>query len=235
MDHARDTTTGTGILEPSAPRKRIPAGENPEKRRQILDGARRVFSQLGFDATSVSDIAREAGVSKGTLYVYFENKEQLFAAIVDQERQHIQADLFAALDQGGDVAETLRLFGGRFARLMTTDRIVRAQRVVVSMAERMPDLTRAFFEAGPQATVQRLARYLIEQDRAGHLRIADPDLAAAQFIELSQTLLARPRLYYAVSPGPADDAAIARTVDAAVTVFLAAYGTRSDQAITSRA
>lgn len=224
MDHQLDSTTGTGDPEPMAPRKRLPAGENPEKRRQILDGARRVFSQLGFDATSVNDIAREAGVSKGTLYVYFENKEQLFAAIIDEERQHIQANLFAALEQGLPVDETLSLFGARLARLMTTDRIVRAQRVVVSMAERMPDLTRAFFEAGPQATVQRLALYLREQDRLGHLQIADADLAAAQFIELSQTSLSRPRLYHAVPPGPADEAALVRIVGSAVHVFMAAYG-----------
>lgn len=209
----------------SAPKKRRGAGENPEKRRQILDGARRVFSQLGFDAASVSDIAREAGVSKGTLYVYFENKEQLFTAIIDEERQHIQADLFAALDQGLTVEQTLLLFGERFARLMTTDRIVRAQRVVVSMAERMPELTRAFFEAGPQATARRLAIYLAEQDRAGHLQIADPELAAAQFIDLSQTRLSRARLFGAAAPGASADE-ISRTVDSAVAMFMAAYGTR---------
>src|SRR6202034_2614673 len=55
------------------------------KRRQIVEGARTIFLQHGFDAASMSDIARAAGVSKGTLYVYFENKEQLFEAIVHEE------------------------------------------------------------------------------------------------------------------------------------------------------
>lgn len=204
------------------PKRRSAAGENPEKRRQILEGARRVFSTLGFDAASVSDIAREAGVSKGTLYVYFENKEQLFTALIDQERQLIQADLFATLEGSPDPIDALRAFGERFARLMTAERVVRAQRVVVSMAERMPDLTCAFYAAGPAATMERLAAYLKAQDAVGALVIPDPELAAAQFIDLSQTLLSRPRLYGAAS-GEAGDAAIARSVEGAVKVFLAAY------------
>src|SRR5450631_1983114 len=60
-----------------------PADEG--KRRQIVDGARQVFMGQGFDAASMGEIARVAGVSKGTLYVYFKNKEELFEAIVRQE------------------------------------------------------------------------------------------------------------------------------------------------------
>ena len=57
------------------------------KRRQIIEGARQVFLTQGFDAASMGEIARQAGVSKGTLYVYFTSKEELFGAIVaDQPR-----------------------------------------------------------------------------------------------------------------------------------------------------
>src|SRR3954471_17370888 len=55
------------------------------KRRQIIEGARAVFLSQGFDAASMNDIARKAGVSKGTLYVYFRNKEELFEAITEHE------------------------------------------------------------------------------------------------------------------------------------------------------
>lgn len=214
-------------LAAAQPKKRIPAGENPEKRRQIMDGARRVFSTLGFDAASVNDIAREARVSKGTLYVYFENKEQLFTALIFEERARHQADLFAALESGPDVARALATFGERLARLLTTERIVRAQRVVVSMAERMPDLTRAFYHEGPEATARRLATYLEEQAREGRLIVPDPMLAAAQFIDLSQTLLSRARLFGAAAPG-ASETEIARTVNGAVAMFMAAYGPKKN-------
>ena len=59
--------------------------EENSKRRQILDGARNVFLNLGFDGASMGEIARAAGVSKGTLYVYFADKNRLFEAIVEQE------------------------------------------------------------------------------------------------------------------------------------------------------
>ena len=53
-----------------------PADDESAKRRQIIDGARAVFLAQGFDAASMNDIARAAGVSKGTLYVYFKHKEE---------------------------------------------------------------------------------------------------------------------------------------------------------------
>ena len=59
--------------------------DDSAKRRQIVQGARSIFLARGFDAASMSDIAKAAGVSKGTLYVYFDNKEQLFEAIVHEE------------------------------------------------------------------------------------------------------------------------------------------------------
>ena len=69
-----------GILE----RPQV-SDEDSAKRRQIIEGARAIFLSQGFDAASMNDIARAAGVSKGTLYVYFKDKEQLFEAIVEQE------------------------------------------------------------------------------------------------------------------------------------------------------
>src|SRR6202000_2392037 len=60
-------------------------GEDSSKRRQILDGARKVFMDLGFDGASMGEIARAAAVSKGTLYVYFADKCALFEAILEEE------------------------------------------------------------------------------------------------------------------------------------------------------
>src|ERR1700684_2433607 len=69
-------------------------GEDGAKRRQIVEGARSIFLAQGFDAASMNDIARAAGVSKGTLYVYFDNKEQLFQAIVGEQCQTQAEGLF---------------------------------------------------------------------------------------------------------------------------------------------
>ena len=75
-------------------RPAVPADEDNAKRRQIIEGARAVFLAQGFDAASMNDIARAAGVSKGTLYVYFKHKEQLFEAIVEEEYRAQAEGLF---------------------------------------------------------------------------------------------------------------------------------------------
>ncbi len=55
-----------------------------EKRQQILDAALKLFADSGFHATSISKIAKEAGVSKGNMYNYFDSKEALLYAIADE-------------------------------------------------------------------------------------------------------------------------------------------------------
>src|SRR5450631_846627 len=84
--------------------------DDSSKRRQILDGARKVFMDLGFDGASMGEIARAAGVSKGTLYVYFADKNRLFEAIVEQESL-AQGEIAFNFDPARDVATTLREFG----------------------------------------------------------------------------------------------------------------------------
>src|ERR1700710_2275563 len=96
---------------------RFVGDEDSSKRRQILEGASRVFMDLGFDGASMGEIARAAGVSKGTLYVYFADKSRLFEAIVEREmlEQHKVAFNF---DGERDVATTLREFGQAYIALL---------------------------------------------------------------------------------------------------------------------
>src|SRR4029450_1928793 len=84
--------------------------EESSKRRQILDGARKVFMDLGFDGASMNEIARSAGVSKGTLYVYFADKSRLFEAIVEAEALQ-QSQVVYNFDPARDAETTRREFG----------------------------------------------------------------------------------------------------------------------------
>src|SRR4051794_6623317 len=65
-----------------------------DKRRQILEGARAVFLSSGFDGASMGEIAKAAGVSKGTLYIYFDSKERLFEALTIEEKRGLAEVLF---------------------------------------------------------------------------------------------------------------------------------------------
>ncbi len=63
--------------------------ERKRRRRQIMTAARKVFSIKGFTKTTMEDIAREAELSPGTLYLYFKNKEELYASLSVEILEHL--------------------------------------------------------------------------------------------------------------------------------------------------
>jgi AcrR family transcriptional regulator len=195
------------------------------KRKQILDGARRVFFAQGFAAASMGEIARAAKVSKGTLYVYFDSKEKLFEALVAEEKAAQYPAIFALDPADHDVGKVLTRLAGQFARFVTAPHVIMATRTVVAMGERMPDLAREFYEKGPRQCSGRLAQYLESQVAAGVLDIDDVPLAASQFLELAQCTLARP-LMFGAKERPGEER-IDAVVKSAVNVFLAAYGRKT--------
>lgn len=216
------TETAETKLKPAARNRRV-AGMDPDKRRQILDGAHAVFAAQGFDAASMNEIAAAAGVSKGTLYVYFADKEHLFVALIEREREAQKIGVFEALNDEADLAHALQRLGEGLLRMLAGDFAVSAHRIVMGVAERMPDLGREFYERGPQQGTQRLARFLDGKVSQGLLAIDDTSLAAVQFVDLSQSTILRPRLFNAKREPPSD-AEIHRVVASAVEMFLARYG-----------
>src|SRR5260370_18818042 len=98
------------MVAPGPTTLRLVADEETSKRRQILDGARKVFMDLGFDGASMAEIARSAGVSKGTLYVYFADKSRLFEAIVE-EQTLAQGKVAFNFEPDQDVTTTLQQSG----------------------------------------------------------------------------------------------------------------------------
>ena len=88
------------------------------KRRQIMEGARAEFMKSGFDGTSMNDIARSAGVSKGTLYVYFPSKEHLFEALIREEKRQQVERMLSFFVNTGEPAVDLTNFGLELVRMM---------------------------------------------------------------------------------------------------------------------
>jgi AcrR family transcriptional regulator len=191
------------------------------KLRQVIDGARAIFRAQGFDGASMGEIARQAGVSKRTLYVYFDSKEQLFQAIVEEEC-HAQAEQVFALDSGDhNVDAVLLRLGEDFVRFLCSPTRVSPLRTVISIADRMPELGKRFYETGPASGIARVARYLEDQVAAGILVVPDCELAAAQFLDSCQSTTFKPLLFNSAEP-PSDER-IDCVVGRAVRTFLAAY------------
>ena len=191
------------------------------KRRQIFDGARRVFLDSGFDAASMNEIARIAGVSKGTLYVYFDSKEALFEELVRHDKRE-QVEQVCWLDEStDDLRSALVDLGCRLLRhMLEPDRIAQL-RTVIAVSARFPQIGEAFYEAGAQYGRQKLADFLRGHGGAHGLTIDDCDRAAAHFGDLCKShVLLRAILNVGEIP---DDRAIALHVAASVDTFMRAY------------
>lgn len=191
--------------QPIPRRKR--AGQDPAKRRQIIEGAYRVFLEQGFDAASMNDITREAGVSKGTIYVYFDNKLDLFEALIEDERQVYSAGLADILSPDAPPADALTAYGLAMLKLVTRRDVVRAQRAVIAMSERLPELGRRFHQAGPEHTRALVARYLEQAGLTSGPAAKDPKLAAQLFVDMCAGFSSRERLYGKDEDGISDKAA----------------------------
>jgi len=195
--------------------------EDNVKRRQIIEGARAAFLEQGFDAASMNDIARTAGVSKGTLYVYFQNKEQLFEAICSEECLS-QAESLFKFDPGeSDVEATLTRIGFDFVSLVCRPEKASCARTVIAIAERMPEIGRAYYETGPARGIALLSDYLKTKVQQGILAIDDCEVAAAQLIEAFLAPLFKPILFNFGKPPTRER--IRYVVGIAVRAFLAAY------------
>jgi AcrR family transcriptional regulator len=190
------------------------------KRRQILDGARKVFMDLGFDGASMGEIGRAAGVSKGTLYVYFATKSRLFEAIVEEESLE-QGKFAFNFDPERDVYTTLMEFGQAYIQVLCRPGGGSAIRTVMAIAERMPDVGRNFYTNVVSVTTARLSAYLKARASIDNLAIDDFDLASMQFTQMCQASLFLPFVFQVV-PAPSRER-IEQVIASATGMFLAAY------------
>lgn len=205
----------------------VPGGEagaqaagSAEKRRQILGGAREVFLASGFDGASMGEIARAAGVSKGTLYFYFASKEDLFAALVSEVCRQTAEQSFA-LDVESDVREALTRTGYLYVQAMIRPEHIATVRMVIGIAEKLPAIGRTYLAAGPDAGVEQLCGWLRAKCARGELVIDDLELAAWQFLVGCYSLIVMPMLFG--GPREADAATVDRVVRHAVDSFLRAF------------
>lgn len=194
--------------------------EDSAKRCQILEGARQAFLANGFDAASMNEIARAAGVSKGTLYVYFKSKEELFEAIVEAQIREQGQQIFN-LDRDADIESELTRLGRSFSQFMSRPGGVSELRTIIAIADRMPQLGAKFFFAGPAFGIQKLSAYLEEKIAAGVLEPHDCEVSAAQFIDACVATTFKPMLFH--HAGPPSDERVAHVVGMAVRSFLATY------------
>ena len=194
------------------------------KREAILEAAKALFVRLGFDATSMDQIAAEAGVSKLTVYSHFGDKDALFAAAVESHCAQGMPDSLMRMHPDMPIRERLTEIATAFYTMIASPEAIAGHRILCSPRLADSPLPQSFWEAGPQRVQDRFAALLDSRVAAGDLDIPDTRLAASQFFTL---LKGEPhaRLVFGCACDEPRLAAAAH-VAACVDMFLRAYGRR---------
>ena len=180
--------------------------------------------QLGYGAASMDAIARQAGVSKATLYTHFDGKDALFAALIVGECRDFSDQIGQRARDEPDIRVALRSLAEDFNNLLCDDEKLAMYRMVVAETPRFPALGSIFYDSGPKVMIDRIADLLRRAAERGLLKIPDAHVAAVQFISLVRGDSHLTRIL-GVTPTmsmPAD------YIDSGVDLFLAGYGIKRD-------
>ncbi len=192
-----------------------------EKRRlAILEAAKSVFLERGYDGASMAEVSVRSGGSKQTLYNYFSSKETLFAAVM-LERGVVQiGPLFDGVHESRDLHAALGDFALQFLRYLAKAETLAFRRVIYAEGARTA-VGELFFENGPKRGLTRIAEDFARAMDEGRMRRADPWRAATQLQALIEAGPFQRLLEGAI--GSATEAELVEAARAAVEVFTRAY------------
>lgn len=187
----------------------------------ILDAALRVFARSGFTGASMEEIAREAEISKPTLYSYFDNKGTLFETMMDARRADMQIALEAP--NPDRMIPQLVQFSRHYAATVLRPDMMSLARLVIGEVQRSPEIGRTYQAAGPDRLFSDLVRFLENLRSFGRLSFDDSALAAQ---DLWGLILSGPRTRALHDPDwqPEPDALDAVLFNG-LSVFIKAYST----------
>lgn len=191
------------------------------KRAAILEVAKRLFSQNGFDGVSMDQIAAEASVSKLTVYSHFGDKESLFSSAIRAKcEEQMPSTLFLA-DLEGDLREQLTTIARAFFALVTSEESIAMHRMMMMPGTGDSHVRELFWQAGPQLVKDAFAEFLRARMARGELQVTDIARAASQFFCLIKGEMHMQMLCGMCCGTPANDTEC--HIEATVDLFLRAY------------
>lgn len=164
------------MTDPSSPKWRRRAQARPA---EIVQAAYEVFSEKGFAAARLDDIARRAGVSKGALYLYFETKQDIFEAVVkDAVAPNIGAIETFALAFPGTFEELIRMMVPRVASVVNQSGMGKVIKMVIGESGNFPEIARIWHDDVIAKAIGLLTRLIEQAQKRGEVRSGDPRLHA---------------------------------------------------------
>lgn len=192
------------------------------RRRAIIEAARDVFQELGFERTTMSAISQRLGGSKATLYSYFPSKEELFVACVQQGIDEESGELVEATRAIPDLRDALTFFARSFLAKATGDRPIAIYRLIANQPPGS-QVGLNFYERGLKQGWIKFCLYLEEQIAAGKLRKGTAWVMAMHLKGMVEAEHVERRMLNAL-PHELDSQTLDRVTRDAVDAFLRAYG-----------
>ncbi len=153
----------------------------PEARpQQILEAARRTFARKGYFGATLDRIAREAGITKGTIYLYYPNKQAVFSDVVRACADEVMGELRADLAAGRPLParDLVRRLATRLLRLFRRPEYQAMVRLVVGEAGRFPEEMEALYREVILKRLEEVGRFFEGAMDRGEIRRMDPILLA---------------------------------------------------------
>lgn len=136
------------------------AWEVASRMESLLDVATAIFLEHGYEHTSVSEIARRAGASKGTIYSRYPSKAELFTAVATRKASTIQASYPETFVSQAPLKKVLERFGADLLQRVTSPEVCSLHEIFIAALHKFPKLSSNFWDAGPQRTMTMLRDYL---------------------------------------------------------------------------
>lgn len=181
----------TADLNPYLPAPLIPMKSSDDSiacARQLLRAARRKFFTKPYDAVSMEEIAARAGLSEAKALGLFASKEELFASLVVQEMAAAAVEIWCSTLGSSGMEAVLLQVARNYVGLFGSSRATEIYRSLICVSARFPHLGRIIYEHGARVLLERLSAYIAARSAEGLLVVADPDLAAQQFLSLSTAI-----------------------------------------------
>lgn len=159
-------------MQPGEPKWRRRSDARPG---EIVEAALEVFAEKGFAAARLDDIARQAGVSKGALYLYFETKEDIFRAVV-REAVAPNLDMVEAMLAQATLPfpDLVRLIFSRIVTVIGASKIGAVAKLVIGESRNFPELARVWHDEVVSRALAAIAAAIAAAQARGEVRPGDP-------------------------------------------------------------
>ncbi len=207
---------------------RSPQSRGEARRRAMIEAAWQVMQEKGCEAATLNDVIALSGGSRATLYEAFGGKEGLLEAAVAERCTAFSESMQLVLDEDSEPRAVLETLALAYLNKVFDPEAIRTLGIFCAEGGRFPEMIESFLTHGPRQLTARIAAYLARADRAGRLRVEDPELAADLFLSMLQGQWVLRVMTQCSAPPPAET--LRQRARTAVAVFLDGLERRGPQA-----